>query len=50
MTDTQKEIEEFPLELEDIISRFEILSLTPASRSPLVVSEQHLDTERDLKD
>ena len=36
--------------LEEIVMRFEILSLTPTSKPPLVVSEQHLDTERDLKD
>ena len=34
MTDTQKEIEEIPPELEEIVTRFEILSLTPASKPP----------------
>ena len=51
MTDTPKENhEEVPLELKAIVLKFERLSLTPATNPPLVVSEQPLDTEKDLKD
>lgn len=51
MTETEKEIEEeLPHALEKIISGFERLSLTPATRPPFVVSEQPTNTEQDLKD
>ena len=51
ITDFGKEDrEEIPPKLEEIVARFESLSLKPVSRPPLVISEQHLNTERDLKD
>ena len=51
MTKTVKEIEEeLPPTLEEIISAFERLSLTPATRPPFVVPKQPIDTEQDLND
>ncbi len=51
MTDTPKEIqEEVPLELIEIISRFERSSITLEPRPPFVVSEHPTDTKNDLKD
>jgi len=51
MTELEKEIEEeLPPALEEIVSRFERLSLTLTTRPPFVVSEQPTDTEQDLKD
>ena len=49
MTDIQKETrEEVPPKLEEIISGFERLSLTPAPRPSLVLAEKLIDTNQDL--
>lgn len=51
MTDTPKENrEEVPPKLEGIVSRYELLSLTPVTNPPLVVSKNLIDTGQDLKD
>ena len=51
MTDTPKKTrEEVPPKLEEIVSSFERLSLTPTFIPPLAVLEQLIDTEHDLKD
>lgn len=50
MTDTPVEAEgEIQPEIEEIISGFGHLSISPAPRPPLVVSEQPVDTEFNLR-
>lgn len=51
ITDTPKKTrEEVPPKLEETVTSFERLYLTPATNPPLVVSKQPTDTEQDLED